>query len=425
MNRRIATRLAWSSCAFSLVLTLLSLGLLLLNLSYPGVPVYAFWLENALFSVGFSVVGAVIVPRTPPGNPVGWLFCAIGLLWAMAHFSAEYAVRALLAVPGSLPAGGGVGWFFTWPPILALGLMMFLVLHFPDGRLTGGRWKWFARLGVLLTIVGSILIAFSPGPIGADLPIRNPLGIEGLPNVYAPVQALMFALIAVAVVSLLVRRFRAGQVERLQIRWFAYAFALGAGGVILKYVVAEPRGLEWLAKVGYALDLIGTAGIPISMGISITRYRLYDIDVVINRTLVYGTLTAILALTYLGGVTSTQAIFRFLTGQEQQPQLAVVASTLAIAALFGPLRRRIQDAVDRRFYRQRYDAARTLREFGARLRDETDLDALDNDLVAVARETLQPAYVSVWLREPDRKTGAAAGGERRDEGLGPRMRGGP
>jgi hypothetical protein len=379
---------------------MLSLVLLILNLSHPEVPVYSFWIENVLFSVGFSIVGAVIVPRLPPGNPVGWLFCAIGLLWAVAHFSAEYAIYALLSAPGSLPAGGVVSWFFSWPPILALGFMAFLVLFFPDGRLPSDRWRWFAHLGALLTAVGVILMAFSPGAIGAGLPVRNPLGIEGLPNVYAPVQALMFVLVAVAVASLLVRRFRARDVERLQIRWFAYAFAVGALGVILKYVVSEPLGLVWLGRVGYALDLIGTAGIPISMGIAILRYRLYEIDILINRTLVYGSLTLMLALLYFGGVTAAQAILQASTGQQRLPQLTVVASTLLIAALFSPLRRRIQAFIDRRFYRRKYDARKTLDAFSATLRDEADLEALNGDLVGVVSETMQPEHVSLWLR-PD------------------------
>ncbi|MGH3146317.1 MAG: hypothetical protein ACRDTR_11005, partial [Rubrobacter sp.] len=395
MSRRAAGWLAWSACFLSLALTLLSLVFLVLNLSHPDVPVYSFWIENVLFSVGFSTVGAVIVPRMPPGNRIGWLFCAIGFLWAVAHLAAEYSIYALLVAPGSLPAGEAVSWFFSWPPFLALGLMLFLVLLFPDGRLPGERWRWLARLGALSALVGTVWSAFSPGPIGAGLPIRNPLGIEGLPNAYAPVQTLMFGLIALAVASLLVRRFRARGVERLQIRWFAYAFALAAIGVILKYVIAEPLNLVWLGRVGYALDLAGTAGIPISMGIAILRYRLYDIDLLINRTLVYGALTTTLVAVYFGSVTASQAILQTLTGQGRLPQLAVVASTLAIAALFNPLRRRIQAFIDRRFYRKKFDAAETLAAFSEKLKNRTDLDALNSDLVGVVRETMHPAHVSV------------------------------
>ena len=390
MGRGATVRLAWFACALSLTLTLSGLGLLILNLSHPEAPVYAFWAENVLFSVGFSIVGALVVPRMPPGNPVGWLFCAIGLLWAVAHFSAEYAVYALIAAPGSLPAGEAVSWFFSWPPILALGLMLFLGLLFPDGRLPGPRWRWLARLGALSTLAGATLMAVSPGPIGADLPIRNPLGMEGLPSVYAPVQALMFALIAVAAASLLVRRYRANAVERLQIRWFTYALVVGAGGVILKYVISEPLDLVWPARIGSALGLIGTAGLPVSIGIAVTRYRLYEIDLLVHRTLVYGTLTVTLALAYFGGVTAAQAILQLLPGHARLPQLAVVASTLVIAALFDPLRRR--------FYRKKFDARQTLDAFGATLRDETDLHALGGGLLEVVGKTVQPAHASLWLR---------------------------
>ena len=404
MSRRAAARLSWSACALSLALTALSLLLLTLNLAHSDVPVYSFWMENVLFSIGFSTVGAVIVPRVPRENPIGWLFCAIGLLWAVAHFSAEYAIYSLLAAPDSLPAGEVVSWFFSWPPILALGLLVFLGLLFPDGRLPSPRWRWFARLGALLTMAGATLMAFSPGPIGADLPIRNPLGIEGVPNAYAPVQTLMFTLIAVSAASLVIRRHRARGVERLQIRWFTYALAIGAGGVILKYVISDPLGLVWPGRVGYALDLIGTAGLPVSIGVAVTRYRLYEIDLLVNRTLVYGILTAALALVYFGSVTVTQTVFRALAGREQLPQLAIVASTLVIAALFAPLRRRIQSFIDRRFYRKKYDAARIMGAFNATLRDETDLRVLGDDLLRVVGETIEPAHASLWLR-PDTASG--------------------
>ena len=158
--------------------------------------------------------------------------------------------------------------------------------------------------------------------------------------------------------------------------------------------------VDWLGWISSILVIASLVGLPVAMSIAILHYRLYNIDVLINGTLVYGTLTALLALVYFGGVTAIQAIFRALTGQEQQPQLAVVVSTLAIAALFNPLRRRIQSFIDRRFYRRKYDAAKTLEGFSAKLRDETDLEALNNELVGVVTETMQPAHVSLWLR-PD------------------------
>jgi hypothetical protein len=399
MSRRAASWLAWSLWALSLALTVLSLLLLVMNLSHPDVPVYSFWAENILYSVGFSTVGAVIVPRMLAENPIGWLFCAIGLLWAVIHFIGEYAIYTLLAVPGLLPAGEVASWLYTWPWVLGLGLIVFLALLFPNGRLPSARWRWFARLSTLLTFVGMVLTAISPGPIVVGLPaIRNPLGIEGLPNAYKSVQVLMLALIAVAVASLLIRRLYARGVERQQTKWFTYAAAVAASGAVLKYVISEPLGLVWLGWVGHALILIGLAGLPIAMGIAITRYRLYEIDLLINRTLVYGSLTAMLVALYFVGIVVLQRVFVLLTGQ--QSTLAVVASTLLIAALFTPLRRLIQSFIDRRFYRRKYDARKTLEAFSAKLRDETDLEALNNELVRVVRETMQPAHVSLWLR-PD------------------------
>jgi hypothetical protein len=159
----------------------------------------------------------------------------------------------------------------------------------------------------------------------------------------------------------------------------------------------------WFGRIGNAIFLLLIPAIPISMGIAILRYRLYDIDIIINRTLVYGALSATLALIYFGGVATTQAIFRALTGQQEQPQLAIVISTLLIAALFNPLRRRIQRFIDRRFYRRKYDARKTLEAFSAKLRDETDLDALSDDLVGVVKETMQPSRISLWQR-PDTPT---------------------
>jgi hypothetical protein len=203
--------------------------------------------------------------------------------------------------------------------------------------------------------------------------------------------------VAVAL-SLLMRLRRAVGVERQQLKWFAYAaamFALGVVLIVIPIAIDTPSWYEW---VGTAIFTAAGAAITISIGIAILRYRLYEIDIIINRTLVYGALTAMLAVIYFGGVTTTQAIFRALTGQEEQPQLAIVVSTLVIAALFNPLRRRIQGFIDRRFYRRKYDAAKTLEAFSAKLREETDLDALSDDLMGVVRETMQPAHASLWLR---------------------------
>jgi hypothetical protein len=385
-------------CLLALALTALSVVFLILNLSYPNVPVYRYWPESTILAVAYSIVGALVASRRP-GNPIGWVLCAIGLSWGAAHLNSEYATYALLAAPGSLPAGEVAAWIYSWLWVPGLGLIVFLALLFPNGRLPSPRWRPFAWLSVLLVAAGTIMSAFSPGPILSLESIHNPLGIEGLPNVYQQLQALMFALIFVASASLVVRLHHTRGVERQQIKWVAYAGALAASASLPTYTVFEATDLRWLELVGHAPALVGILGVPTAVGIAILRYRLYEIDLLINRTLVYGSLTAILALVYLGGVVGLQGAFRALTGQEST--LAVVASTLAIAALFNPLRRSVQAFVDRRFYRRKYDAKKTLEAFSARRRDETDLDALNDDLVGVVRETMQPAHVSLWLRSSE------------------------
>jgi hypothetical protein len=237
--------------------------------------------------------------------------------WRVCHLHATGGTRIA-------PSGELASWVYSWLWVLGLGLSVFLSLLFPNGRFLSGRWRGFARLSALLTLVGMVLAAFSPGRIVLGLPaIRNPLGIEGLPNAYVPVQVLMLVLIAVAAASLLMRWLYARRVERQQTKGFTYTTAVAASGAILKYVISEPLDLVWLGWVGQALVLIGLAGLPISMGIAVTRYRLYEIDLIINRTLVYGSLTAMLVALYFGGIVVLQSVFVLLTGQ--QSTLAVVA----------------------------------------------------------------------------------------------------
>jgi hypothetical protein len=201
-----------------------------------------------------------------------------------------------------------------------------------------------------------------------------------------------------SLVSLVVRFWRSRGEERQQMKWITYAAGAMFTMVLLVTVLDVLAPNSALAKVMSLLTGATFAGIPVAVGTAIFKYRLYDIDVIINRTLVYGSLTGVLALVYFGGVTATQAVLQAFTGQEELPQLAIVASTLAIAALFSPLRRRVQSFIDRRFYRRKYDAAKTSKAFSVTLRDETDLETLNNDLVAVVRDTMQPAHVSLWLR---------------------------
>ena len=316
----------------------------------------------------------------------------------MGHFCIEYGIYSLLATSAPLPAGEAAAWIRRWIWVPYLGLGVFLFLLFPDSRLPGSGWRWFAWLSVPLEVVATIVLAFSPGPLGS-IPIQNPLGVESLPSyviVGDKVETLAFAFLFVAASSMFVRLRRARGVERQQIKWVAYAAMAAASGAILTYTLPEDLGALWLEWPGFLLLIGGVLGIPVSMGIAITRYRLYEIDLIINRTLVYGALTAILVLFYFGSVTALQSLFSLLTGQGNT--LAIVASTLAIAALFNPLRRRIQGVIDRRFYRRKYDARKTLEAFGSRLREQTDLEKLCEDLAEVVDETMQPAHVSVILR---------------------------
>jgi hypothetical protein len=286
-------------------------------------------------------------------------------------------------------------WIYSWVWVPALGVIVFLPLLFPNGRLPSPRWRPFAWLTVLLAAVGTIMAAISPGP-GVGLSIRNPLGIESLPDLNEQLQALMFALIFVAAASLVWRMRYAGGVERQQIKWVAYAGALAGGASLPTYTILEAVDLRWLHMVGYVPALIGIIGVPLAVGIAILRYRLYEIDILINRTLVYSSLTATLVALYFGVILVLQRLFVVLTGEKST--LAVVASTLLIAALFNPFRRRIQRVVDRRFYRRKYDARKTLEAFSAHLRNDTDLKTLSDNLVGVVRETMQPAHVPLWLR---------------------------
>jgi hypothetical protein len=378
-----------------LVLTAISVILLSLNYSNTTTQVYGYWPESIVIPIGFSIIGAIIASRLP-ANPLGWLFCAAASVSAVAHLSGEYAIYALMAQPDTLPAGKALAWLTSWVWILFIGCIALSLLLFPDGRLPGRRWAWLAWLTVLLTAVGAVWQAFSPGVIDSLGTIRNPLGYESLPRANEPVQIMVFALLFVVVASsLTVRMRRARGIERQQIKWPAYTAVMAATGSVLTYNIAEPIGAPWLEWISFVIVMAALVCFPISVGIAIVRYRLYDIDVLINRTLVYGSLTATLVALYFGVIVVLQGIFVALTGQ--QSTLAVVASTLLIAALFTPLRRRIQGFIDRRFYRSKYDAAKTLEAFSARLRNETDLDTLSDDLVGVVRETMQPAHVSLWL----------------------------
>jgi hypothetical protein len=341
----------------------------------------------------FSVVGAMVASRRPR-NTIGWLFCSVGLVVGLDALARGYAEFWLASSSGSKSLGETAAWFASWSwTILVVVPTSFLLLLFPDGRLPSPRWRpvaWSAALGITGFVVGAALDA---GPLRDFPKLVNPYGVDspvvGVVGVAAGV-VVAVSMVASAV-SVIVRARHTGSEQRQQIKWLAYGGAVVVGTIFVASGIAL-----WREYVGILAISVALLGLPVFTGIAILRYRLYDIDIIINRTLVYGSLTAMLVLVYLGGVVSLQYAFRALTGQESQ--IAIVASTLAIATLFNPLRRRVQAFVDRRFYRRKYDAAKTLSAFNARLREETDLDALRDDLVGVVEDTMQPAHVSLWLR---------------------------
>jgi MFS family permease len=395
MSGRAAAWLAWSLVVVSVVLLVGGISFALMTRSpVPERSNYSS-VTLAVLALAFSVVGAIIASRQPR-NAIGWLFCSVGVTIGLSSFAGDYAEFWLASGFGMGALGETAAWFSSWSwTLLVFVPTSFLLLLFPDGRLPSPRWRpvaWCAALGLIGFLSGYTL---EPGPL-EDFPrMMNPYGVDSLIlNAVAIAGAILASASMVAsAISLIVRMRRAGRAERQQIKWLAYGGAVVVGAVFVGGVISV-----WSGDVGIALISLGLLGVPIFTGVAIARYHLYDIDIVINRTLVYGALTAALVAVYFGSVATLQALFRTLTDQEQQPQLAIVVSTLAIAALFDPLRRRIQSFIDRRFYRSKYNAQKILEAFSSKLRDETDLEALSGNLEGVVRGAMQPAHVSLWLR---------------------------
>ena len=347
--------------------------------------------------IGFALVGALVASRQP-ANAVGWLLLVAAVALGIDTFVTVYASPALAA------------WLSSWLLFVWLYLpALFLTLLFPTGRLLSRRWRAAVWLGVGAVAANIAGAAFAPGllEITTDRPIRNPLGIGGrvgdaIPWLSGIGEVLAAGTLVLGGVSVALRLRRARGRERQQVTWFAYICLLALVPFVVLAMVSIVAGDDvapWLNVLSviawWSLVVLVLVGLPAAIGIAILRHQLYDIDVVINRTLVYGALTLTLGGSYLGSVLLLQLVLNPLT---QGSDLAVAMSTLAVAALFRPARRRIQLLVDRRFFRHRYDAARTLQAFGSRLRDQLDVDALGNDLQVVVRDTMQPTQVTLWLR---------------------------
>jgi hypothetical protein len=349
---------------------------------------------------GFMVVGAVIVARRP-ANAIGWIFSAIGLLAATGWPAMEYAAYAYLTRPGSQPGASWAAWYqqLWWTPMLAL-LAIATPLLFPTGRLPSARWRPVAAVAALVTVALELLFAFRPTlrlqVQDRTYAVDNPIGLTWVPDpetsaVGGALFGVLTACLVAAVVSLVLRFRRSRGVERQQLKWFTYAgVLLILGGPLASYLLPAS-----VSDVTFGLAI---ALVPVAAGIAILRYRLYDIDRLISRTLVYGLLTTLLAGVYVLVVLVLGQLFGGIGAEP--PSWAVAGATLAVAALFQPARRRIQVVVDRRFNRRKFDAAKTVEAFSVRLREEVDLDALTAELLVVVDQTIQPTKASLWLRPP-------------------------
>jgi hypothetical protein len=405
MSRRVAVGLAWSLAGLSVAMFVGSVVLFVLTRveQSPGDRNMVDYISRLFLYVpflAFPIVGALVASRRPR-NAIGWICLLSGLLWfspglgdafiAYERATTDTLTSSVKFLDALITA--------TWP--WSVGLPgVYMILLFPDGRLPSRRWRAFA-------LFAGAVIALMPALFLLPVQGRQWEQYPWLVTVVSLSLLVLPACILASAVSLVLRYRRSGKEVREQIKWLAFAASLVGVvyfGSILTELLFAPDSLIanetpplWVTLQRF-LFVQCFAAVPISVGFAILKYRLYDIDIIINRTLVYGSLTLMLLLVYFAGVTATQALFQTLTGQHQQPQLAVVVSTLAIAALFNPLRRRIQAFIDQRFYRSNYDARKTLEAFSARLREETDLDSLNVELMKVVRESMQPEHVSLWLR---------------------------
>ena len=353
----------------------------------------------ALFAafLAFATMGALVAAHVPR-NPLGWLFLLIALQVAVAGVAETYAYQGLVHDPGSLPGALVLAWVYNWSWYPAVGLISVIPLLFPTGTALGPRWR--IVLWAEITFVALITLAFmlAPGRLDGDespLP-QNPLGIGALAPILDHLDPVInggfIFILGASAVSMVVRFRRSHGDERQQMKWMTFAAVFLVAGIVLPNAV----GIKETGDIFFSVSVVQ---LPVAVGIAMFKYRLYDVDRLINKTLVYAVLTAVLGAAYVGLVLLGQAVSSSLAGGGN---LAIAVSTLVVAALFLPLRSRIQRFVDKRFYRRRYDAQRTLERFGARLREEVDLETLGVDLRTAVDETMQPAHVRLWLREVPR-----------------------
>jgi hypothetical protein len=397
VSKRTAARLGWAIFGLAVLLYVVALTLNLRRPQSPELSQTTGDLAFALTFLPYGWLGARIVPRQP-NRRMGWLLCALGLQGGLASFASEYAIYGLVTRPGAVPGAAAMAWLTFWAAPVLLLLLAALLLLFPTGRPVSPRWRWvfwLAGVGNLLFVTSSLSLWPLRGV--ALLGIRSPEPTGDLKVLYSVGSMAAMVAVLAAAASLVVRFRRARGVERQQLKWLAYAAALVVLGFPL-LVAAEGviRAPELVADIASAVLVLP---IPVAVSVAVLRYRLYDIDRIINRTLIYGLLTVLLGLGYAGAV----LLLGQLLGRDSS--LAVAGATLAVIGVFQPARRRIQQAVDRRFNRRRYDAAKTIEAFSARLREQVDLDTLLADLLAVVEQTMEPTQASLWLRPPRTNSG--------------------
>jgi hypothetical protein len=406
LKKRFETWPALTLWGVSLTLSGLGVLFLVLSASTPIPPQFGFRGEDAILAVVLSTVGALVAVRRPH-NPVGWLFATTGLVFSVTAFTNEYKVYAVITQSGAVPLGPEAAWISNWSWPIYLGVAAWLLLLFPEGKLPSVRWRpllWIAGISTVIVVVG---LALEPGPLDEFAVVDNPYGVEAGPVVgllgSMAVVGLVLCLLA-AGLSLVLRLRRSRGVQHQQLKWVAYAAALAATVQAISVTHFLMSGTS--PKLLDILVIAALAAIPVAAGIAILKYRLYEIDRLINRTVVYGLLTALLGTVYAGAVLLLGQVFGGAAGHT--PNWAVAGATLAVAALFQPARRRIQHAVDRRFNRRKYNAARTIEAFSTRLRHQVDLDTLAAELLAAVDQTMQPTAASLWLRpsiQRSRRTG--------------------
>jgi hypothetical protein len=399
---RARRRAAVASWLVTMAMAGAALIILIATRETPVPTSWGFRGASEAFGIVCGTVGAIVAIRRPD-NLNGWLFCAIGLLFALAALINEYLIAGVLVVPGGLPLTPLLGWLLAWlwVPPLAIAVI-FLPLYFPDGRLPSPRWRRVVAFSVVAVVAFATAIAVQPGPIQQATFLDNPLGLTSLDMatygalILAPASVLLGIAIVLAFASLVVRFRRATGDARQQLKWFALAVMIAGTAFAMSLWVTLITLSATTVKALEVLVIVALMGVPTAAGLAILRYRLYDIDRIVSRTIAYAVISAMLVGAYAVAILVLQGPLGNLFGGDT---ISVALSTLVVAALFQPVRRRVQRVVDRRFDRARIDAERTTTAFAERLRDEVDIETLTNDLDRTVRATMHPSLIRLWLRD--------------------------